>query len=615
MDARGIEDRYRVMKHLLLTVIVVLTLSAFALAAPLLTSAQSTDQIAVVSAQGALLQRTAPQPLLPLSPGALLSVEGRSADNQFLYVQTEDRQQGWVDVRALLVVNVSALPILEMAATAADTSLPTTLLLTATTDSAAVQPPPSILQATPLPATGETTLVATPISAISARVILTDSRLNLRGGPGIAYPVVAKAEPESRWVVKGQTKAGDWLELQSPDGRASGWAVMSYLVLEGSGALPVINDFPPPPTASASSVTLLPTASANSATAPRRLLQPTPVADTDLSTAQTAPTLQERAPGKSGLSGTLALQDQIGGTIYLYDLNQDTLQPLTSGIDPAISPDGQRIAFTRDGGEGGLYLINRDGSGEQRIYNDHPLLRAPSWSPDGQWIVFSRANGYEDCRVVRGSVCLPDETIIESLPEGLQNDAEIHNLVKGIPNQRTYHTSLARIAPDGSGYRDIPALDYAAAPDWHANGIVYQSNAGIQRTADEADVRSVEIANDPLVGYFHDPDWQPGGGRIAFHRKQGSHWQIYAVNPDGSGLVALTRPVTALVDELPSNVSPAWSPDGQQIIYLSNRNSIESAGAWHFWVMNADGSDQRLLPIDLILNYTFSSEQMVSWSR
>jgi len=190
---------------------------------------------------------------------------------------------------------------------------------------------------------------------------------------------------------------------------------------------------------------------------------------------------------------------------------------------------------------------------------------------------------------------------------------DMNKLVRDLPNQRAYHTVLSRVDAGGGDYRDIPSLDYAAAPDWNSAGITYQSNAGIQLTADEADARSVQVANDPLIGYFHDPAWQPGGGRIVFHRKQGSHWQIYAVNPDGSGLVALTRPVTALVDELPSNVSPAWSPDGQHIIYVSNRNSIESAGAWHLWVMNADGSDQRMLPIDVVLDYSFSSEQMVSW--
>jgi len=614
------------------------------------TADQTADQIAVVGARGAQIyellaelqldanqldteQSGEAQPAgTALAPGALLMIQGRSADGQYLYVQTETRSTGWVAARALLVVNVDSLPILAQPATATAAE---------SDNSTSLEPKlEPILEASPTTRQGagaEPTLLATPTpvhgaqtdpanaSSVFAVVALTNARLNLRAGPATSYPILTKAAPGSRWAVIGQTKAGDWLELRALDDSEAGWAAMSYLALEGSGALPIVTDFPTAlillPTATATNGSLLSATSDETTNASGRTLLPTPAKTTDTNASILAEnsTANLATPGKTGLSGTLAFQDRIGGTIYLYDLDRDTLQPLTSGIDPAISPDGQRIAFTRDGGAGGLYVINRDGSDEARIYNDHPLLRAPSWSPDGQWIVFSRANGFEDCRVVRGSVCLPDDAIIESLPEGLQNDAEVHNLVKGIPNQRTYHTALARIAPDGSGYRDIPALDYAAAPDWNAAGIVYQSNAGIQRTADEAEVRSVEIANDPLTGYFHDPDWQPttanGWGRIVFHRKQGSHWQIYAVNPDGSGLTALTRPVTALVDELPSNVSPAWSPDGRSIIYLSNRNSIESAGAWHFWVMNADGSEQRMLPIDIVLAYTYSSEQMVSWAE
>jgi TolB protein len=272
------------------------------------------------------------------------------------------------------------------------------------------------------------------------------------------------------------------------------------------------------------------------------------------------------------------------------------------------------VAFTRDGGPRGLYVINLDGSGETWLYGDQELVRSPKWSPGGEWIVFSRSDGYEDCRILHGAGCVPDEAIIESLPPELQfPDANVENLVKDLPNYRVYRFVLARVGAHGGDYRDIPSLNTAFAPDWNETGITYQSEAGIQRTADLPDARSEQVANDPLLGYFHDPDWQPGGGRIVFQRKQGSHWQLYIVNPDGSGLTALTRPVTALVDELPSNVSPAWSPDGRHIIYLSNRNSIESAGAWHFWVMDADGANQRLLPIDVVLEYTFASEQMVSW--
>ena len=570
------------------------------------TATQTTDQIAVVSAEGATLIPEGSGTPLTLDAGALLLVKGRSQDALLLYVQTEARQRGWLATEALLIVNVSSLPVIVQdnanaePATGDPAANPATAALSATLPSGVTTTLPTLLPTPTSDLPGAVTLSGLD-ATVTALVTLRAGRLNLRSGPGTAYPVVDKATSNSQWLVTGRDQAGTWLQLQPLTGGSAAWAAATYLQVSGAADALAVIAVAPPPAPVANDRVLVPTPMPNAAPGS----QSVPVVDA----APAAPAVT----GKSGLAGVLVFVDRIGGTIYRYDLGQDTLIGLTSGIDPALSPDGRRIAFTRDGGDGGLYVMNSDGSGEQRIYNDHPFLRAPSWSPDGRWLVFSRTNGFDDCRIVRGSVCLPDETILESLPEELQGEMEVHKLVKDLPNQRAYHSSLARIGPDGGDYRDIPALDYAAAPDWNSGGIVYQSTAGIQRTADESDVRSSQVANDPLVGHFHDPDWQPGGGRIVFHRKQGSHWQIYAVNPDGSGLAALTRPVTALVDELPSNVSPAWSPDGQHIVYVSNRNSIESAGAWHFWVMNADGSDQHQLPVDVVLDYTFASEQMVSW--
>lgn len=88
------------------------------------------------------------------------------------------------------------------------------------------------------------------------------------------------------------------------------------------------------------------------------------------------------------------------------------------------------------------------------------------------------------------------------------------------------------------------------------------------------------------------------GGRVVFQRPGASHWEKWTADANGANIAALTQPQTVLVDQLPSNVAPAYSPDGSQIVFLSNRTESGEAGAWRIRVMNADGSNQRALPID-----------------
>ena len=56
---------------------------------------------------------------------------------------------------------------------------------------------------------------------------------------------------------------------------------------------------------------------------------------------------------------------------------------------PAWSPDGQKIAFAsnRDGDVGGIYAMNADGSGVERLTYSGDL--SPAWSPDGRKIAFA----------------------------------------------------------------------------------------------------------------------------------------------------------------------------------------------------------------------------------
>ena len=167
---------------------------------------------------------------------------------------------------------------------------------------------------------------------------------------------------------------------------------------------------------------------------------------------------------------------------------------------------------------------------------------------------------------------------------------------------------------DGNNYIEPPALNTAAAPDWSDYGIVYQSDAGIQLTSNAVDGENQLVYFDYLKPTQQDPALQPNGDLVVFQSREGSHYEIFTMKLDGSNMQALTQPATTLVDEIPSNVSPTWSPDGESILFLSNRTDDGSAGEWRLWVMDADGSNQRPLDIDIPIEYTFGAEQIASWS-
>ncbi len=99
--------------------------------------------------------------------------------------------------------------------------------------------------------------------------------------------------------------------------------------------------------------------------------------------------------------------------------------------------------------------------------------------------------------------------------------------------------------------------------------------------ADSDGFNAVPVVNsvEPIIS----PAWSPDGGRLAYVSFEGRKPSVYVQNV-GTGERAL------LVRASGNQSAPAWSPDGARIVYASSQ-----AGGTQLFVVNADGSGGRRL--------------------
>ena len=92
-------------------------------------------------------------------------------------------------------------------------------------------------------------------------------------------------------------------------------------------------------------------------------------------------------------------------------------------------------------------------------------------------------------------------------------------------------------------------------------------------------------SSDDFIGNFS-PAISPDGSRVAYAMVDGESSNVVVSNIDGSNLRKLTK--NSAVDAY-----PAWSPDGNQIAFISYRDGDDFRP--RLYVMNSDGSKQRSL--------------------
>lgn len=223
--------------------------------------------------------------------------------------------------------------------------------------------------------------------------------------------------------------------------------------------------------------------------------------------------------------------------LYALDPELGSVRPLTAasvrGVEPAVSPDGRLVAFTRVRPEGN-HVIAVVGTTGRRVrtltHNRYGWDYQPAWSPNGRRIAFVRGSSFTSGALYAVGA----------------RGGKPHLLWSG---ERPGHPAWA---PDG---RRI-AIDGVLGGNSQSPGI---------RLVIPGEEGFVEITHG--AGTDLAPSWSPNGTMLSFVRRYSGHGasdQVFVLDL----ATGEQQPITRLTDEN-TFLHPSaahWSPDGTRLV-------------------------------------------------
>ena len=282
-------------------------------------------------------------------------------------------------------------------------------------------------------------------------------------------------------------------------------------------------------------------------------------------------------------------------------LQTQDLYKLQSVGDVHDSPDGRHVVYSVQSSDrpgrpySRLWIMDVESRAARRIGPDS--ASGPVWSPDGTSIAFT---GRED----------DQSGLMVIKPDGSGETF----LAPILGTNHPLPSSGDRLAwsPDG---RQIAFISAADGPEADANGdpmvitrYLYKPTAseGMTRFNDNrrlhifvVDIATKKVRQLTTGNYYeHSIDWSPNGEEILFVSNRGPDPDRF-FNYDIFALKVADGTIRRLSDTKSAEYRPKWSPDGRTIAFQATTRPLTSSETTmedtHVWVMGADGSGRREL--------------------
>jgi eukaryotic-like serine/threonine-protein kinase len=251
-------------------------------------------------------------------------------------------------------------------------------------------------------------------------------------------------------------------------------------------------------------------------------------------------------------------------------------------VDPAWSPDGRSICYsdTRN-----LWLVAAGGGQPQRLTSDSAVDSEPAWTSDGRYVIFSsQREGTRALWRIAASGGRPERITFGTGPEGHPSvSSDGARLVYS-----TYSDDYDVVVVDRASGRSerIGSQLYDASPVFAPDGsaLVFTSSRRgglydlwIQPLTGAGGAAAPRQLTE-MPGTVSTPAYSPDGRWVAFKRELPAGREVWVVPAQGGLPIRVS-------DGKGRDMQPAWSPDATQLAYVSRRG----AGSDLFAVSLADG--------------------------